>query len=355
MVTVVERRGGYKRWRSKKNGRFYCYHRATGIRMTAEFGTRAFIDELDRLDALAAAAPTPKAGTFGAVVKLYRADPAFHDLKPRTRADYDRVFNYLAPLDDLPLARIDRPFVARLRDKAAARHGRRFGNYTKTMMSIVLAWGAERGFIADNVARGVKAIKRPKDAPRANRAWTDAERFAVLDAAPIHLKVPIALGMFVGLRQGDALALTRSAYDGSAIERRTNKSGQRVWWPVPRALKEILDAAPAHDAVTLAVNSLGRPWSQSGFSCSFRRFLGQLRAEGKVSPGLTFHGLRHSVGHMLREEGFDDRTIADALGQSTETMARHYSRDADLTRKMIAVVERLDTAENARRTKAVKP
>jgi hypothetical protein len=61
------------------------------------------------------------------------------------------------------------------------------------------------------------------------------------------------------------------------------------------------------------------------------------------------------VATILREEGFDERTIADALGQKSESMARHYSRDADLTRKMETVVESFDAAENRRRTKVVKP
>jgi hypothetical protein len=61
------------------------------------------------------------------------------------------------------------------------------------------------------------------------------------------------------------------------------------------------------------------------------------------------------VATILREEGFDERTIADALGQKSESMARHYSRDADLTQKMTTVVESFDAAENRRRTKVVKP
>jgi hypothetical protein len=48
------------------------------------------------------------------------------------------------------------------------------------------------------------------------------------------------------------------------------------------------------------------------------------------------------VATILREEGFDERTIADVLGQKTESMARHYARDADLSRKMAGVAERLE-------------
>ena len=34
---------------------------------------------------------------------------------------------------------------------------------------------------------------------------------------------------------------------------------------------------------------------------------------------------------ILREIGYDERTIADALGRRTIEMARHYAKGADLT------------------------
>jgi hypothetical protein len=45
------------------------------------------------------------------------------------------------------------------------------------------------------------------------------------------------------------------------------------------------------------------------------------------------------VAVILRESGCDERTIADALGQKTIEMARHYAKGADLTRKMRGVVK----------------
>jgi hypothetical protein len=58
---------------------------------------------------------------------------------------------------------------------------------------------------------------------------------------------------------------------------------------------------------------------------------------------------------MLRETGFDERTIADALGQKTIEMARHHATGADLRPKMRKVVAKLDAELNKRRTKVVKP
>jgi hypothetical protein len=57
------------------------------------------------------------------------------------------------------------------------------------------------------------------------------------------------------------------------------------------------------------------------------------------------------VAVILRECGFDERTIADALGQRTIEMARLYARGADLTRKMESVSKKFGREVNRRRTK----
>jgi integrase len=80
-----------------------------------------------------------------------------------------------------------------------------------------------------------------------------------------------------------------------------------------------------------------------------------LEKDGRVGPNLTLYGLRHTVAVILREAGADERTIADALGQKTVEMARHYARGADLKRKMRGVVANFDREVNRRRTKTVKP
>jgi integrase len=74
----------------------------------------------------------------------------------------------------------------------------------------------------------------------------------------------------------------------------------------------------------------------------------KLERAGAVGHGLTPYGLRHTVAVILRESGCDERTIADALGQKTTEMARHYAKGADLRGKMRGVVKSFD-AELAKR------
>ena len=297
----------------------------------------------------------PKPGTLGKLITEYRASTSFETPADRTRRDYQRCLDYLKPISETPLARFDKPLVVRIRDKAASSHGRRFGNYLKAVLSIAFSWGLERGYLNSNPASDLKGIRRPKGLPEANRPWNDAERHAVLVSSPPHLRPAIGLMMFTGLGPTDALRLPRSFYRNGEIATSRSKTGEPVFWPAPAELRSILSAAPPHSAITLCANSLGMPWTESGFRASWRKVRIALECQGKISRGLTLYGLRHTVAVILREAGHDERTIADALGQKTIEMARHYAKGADLRRKMASVVASFDTEVNRRRTGNVKP
>ncbi len=177
---------GFKIFKDR-HGKMRCYHRATGTPvdlMQAPFGSAEFFAECARISELVKISGPPKPGTLGLLVEGYRASSEFQDLAPRTQQDYQRCLNYLKPISDTALVSFDRPLTVRIRDKAGAKHGRRFGNYVKAVLSIVFSWGLERGYVDANPAERIKNIRRKKDAPRANRPWSDEERYAVLDAVP---------------------------------------------------------------------------------------------------------------------------------------------------------------------------
>ena len=106
------------------------------------------------------------------------------------------------------------------------------------------------------------------------------------------MRVVLAICAYTGLRKGDALTLTKAAYDAESggIAANTAKTGQKVQWPVIAPLRAVLDVAPVHDAITLAATSKGRPWSVSGFDTAWQQLRTRLEAEGEIEPGLTLHG-----------------------------------------------------------------
>ena len=167
----------------------------------------------------------------------------------------------------------------------------------------------------------------------------------MLDAAPLQIKMPIALGMYLGLREGDALRVTWSAIKDGEIGLVTAKAGTTVRLPISTHLAAILAEVEGSRAGLIALTSRGQPWTESGFRASWRTLRVGLEKEGRIEPGLTFHGLRHTVATILRQAGVDPRRIADALGQKTEGMALHYSREADLSGNMKAVGEVFEASE----------
>ncbi len=147
-------------------------------------GSAGFIAECERLTALINRGGDAKPGTLGMLIKRYRAHSAFSDLAMRTQADYQRCFDYLNAIEDTPLTKFKPPLVVKIRDRAAEQKGRRFGNYVKTVLSLLFAWGRERGYVKDNPAYKIRSIRKPRGAPDANRPWADDEREAVLAALP---------------------------------------------------------------------------------------------------------------------------------------------------------------------------
>lgn len=356
---AIVRVKGFAIWRDRKPPfKWRCRHRKSGTMLDLErfpLGSLTFFAECARVAALVDKANDPKPGTLGQLIARYRAGAAFGDLAARTRSDYQKCFDYLQPIADTMLDRFTAPLIVRIRDKAAIKHGRRFANYVKTVMALTFAWGLERGYVKSNSAARIKGIRRPRNAPDANRPWTDTERDAVAAALPAHMAAPVALMMYCGLDPQDAIKLPRTAVSDGMINTRRGKTGEAIWLPLPAPVVAALAAAPTHDAITLCANSRGKPWSVSGFRASWRPIRLKLEEADAVEQGLTLKGLRHTVATILAEMGYDDRTIADMLSQKTEAMARHYSKRANKTRKLSAVVRDFDAEVNRRRTQNVKP
>jgi hypothetical protein len=183
-----------------RHGRWRCYHRKTGTAVDlrrAPIGSAEFFAECARISELVTVS-SPKPGTLGLLIEAYRASPKFLDLSPQSRADYQKIFDYLKPIADTPLVRFNTPLVIRIHDKALTK-GRRFANYVKAVLSILFNWGKPRAYVKANFAEGIADHRRPRGLPDANRPWSDEEREAVLDASPFHIRSAIALMMFTGL------------------------------------------------------------------------------------------------------------------------------------------------------------
>jgi integrase len=318
--------------------RIYWYHRATGQRLKAEPHSAAWLAEIADLDAKVSGAGSKATATFADLWRDYTTSQKWRDLRPRTRSDYQAVRDWLGPAADrMVLRRVTSEQIIRLQDKAANESGRRFGNYVLQVVRLVIGWGIPRGWLGegkqpgDNPAAAVQSIKRPKHARKVNRAWSDDEVKAFAEAAPFQILVPFALGLFAGMRQGDAITVTWSALKTGQLEWIASKNGEECKAPVTGAFRDILIGAKIRrgKALQIAVNSDGQPWTESGFRASFFKLVRKLVEEGKMQPGCTFHGLRSTVVTSARDTGESDFRAAAAIGDRSTDMAALYGADAD--------------------------
>jgi len=338
---------GIQRFKHSKSGLWYTYHRKTGTRIHAEFGTAEFFEELAAIERRSKGS-NARPGSLGIVIEQYKRSSAWASLAPPTRNTYQRAFDVLKPLAEMPLAEIDRPFIVALREeKIFPKRGRWMANYVVTVLSLLFEYAIDRGWTKINPADGIKRIKRDKKLLRANRPWSEAECRNVLERAPPQLKIPIALAMCAGLRKADVLTVTKAAVRDGMISVTTSKRQVPVAVPIHPVLAEALAAAPRTDAVQLAVTSKGCPWTESGFNSTFCKFIDRLEAEGVIGPGLTMHGLRHTLGTRLREITADLDLIRRILGQQTLSMAQHYSETADTSRQARKAVRKLSRGTNS--------
>ncbi len=363
-MTVVRIRG-LKRYRPRPRAQEYVYHRKTGIRIHSPQGTPEFFSELAAIEGRSSAEAHSKPGTLGALLASYRSSRAFLDLANETRSQYDRMIEKVRPLFDMPLIKVTRPFISKLKDKLVEKHGYRTSSYVLSILSVAFEHGIERELVASNPVKGVSRPRRPRhtrqnpDDEQAshsgaivedddrNRPWTDKEWAFALSQAPLHLLVTILLAGLLGLRRKEVVNLRPTAWDRQkgTIRRRSAKGNVWVMIGSPLRLTNALEELHGRFEFVvsrLAVNSYGKPWTEEGHKASFFKLIRTWEAAGQVGAGLTFHGLRHTAATRLREYGYDLRTIADFLGQKTEGMAGHYAKRADLTKKLEDVAAMID-------------
>lgn len=342
--------GGIKLVRA--NGAVYRYHRATGKRIKADPDRypEAFVAEIKALEAeLAVQRPKleQKPGALGGLFALYKASPEFTQLEAVTQKSYQRAIDALKTFHAKPLVNIDQPWVLKVRDEIFAARGRWLANMTVAVLSVVLGWGVPRGIVLANAAKGVPKIRRPKNKGVANKAWRPAEVDAFIKATyelstgGSGLRKAVALAYYGGLRKADVVRVPRAARRGGSIDMdMINKNGKALSIFEARRLTAILNekddiqmgrAAKRSGrkiGATLVLNRLGQPYIEDGLDSSFDRIKRELVKEGKIRPGLTFHGLRKSLGKAAADAGFSENDIAGALGHTNPASSRPYTIEA---------------------------
>lgn len=306
----------------KPGGKLYVYyrHRKTGVVIKAEFGTAHFLSEVERLNGMERPAPLP--GTLGLLFQKWHKAPEFTNLKPRTRLDYEKIIEYLAPISAMPLRDLDTPAVLSIRDQAFKAKKRRFANYVVRVISSALSWGVPRGIVQVNLARGCPLVERPKDMPKGNARWAPGTPRAFIASKAGAVRWAAAIAYHTGMRQGDMLTLPLSAWNEHEWLRwRQGKTGKVCEAYVSEELASELRTAREHalksNSVLFINGSRGRPLTAHGFRALW----------GKANPLGTFHGLRATFAAERKEQGWTEESIQAALGHGDRASQRTYTEE----------------------------
>lgn len=319
------------------NGKRYVYHRATGVRLCPDFeyGSPDFIkryDELERTSRTGGERGPPQ--TLGDLVRLFKESSWFTSKKERTKKDYMIMLDHTTGINDMPLKTMNRKVAFAILETIYQTHGWHKANYVRMVCNLVFRYATAAGHCEANPFQGTQKYRRPKGLPPANRKWEIEEIESFRASAPPHLRLPFEIALYTGWREGDVLRLRKDCWTGGKLRHVHAKSDLPVLLTVPSPLASILAEDTRHDALTICANSKGRPWTEDGFRTSFFKQIAKLEGEGKVGPGLTFHGLRHTVAEWLASEGFGDREVQSWLGHRSPRSTEPYTKRANTLRQI---------------------
>lgn len=188
---------------------------------------------------------------------------------------------------------------------------------------------------------GIRRIElKHGERPHARRALTVEEVYHLLKTATGELKVLIAVGVYTGLRLGDAVLLEWGSIDRvtGVITVRSRKTDTETRAAVHPRLAQILQAetkkpvgyvVPKLAKLYLSGKS-GRVELSNMISTLFESvgINTKFAEDGKrARSDCGFHSLRHTFVTMLRANGVGLQTARQLAGHNTERMTEHYTHE----------------------------
>jgi integrase len=225
--------------------------------------------------------------------------------------------------------------------------------------------------IARNPCAGVKLPKRPR--PQVVPLATE-EVLAVIDAMPAHLRCAAVLGAGAGLRQGEALGVTRDRVNFLRRQLVVDQQlltvkGKAPYLGPPKTLSSVRTLPLPDFVLGELAQHMERytpgPWgllftSPSGGPVPRNRFAETWRAAATragLPTSATFHDLRHYFASLLIAHGESVKTVQARLGHASasetlDTYSHLWPDSEDRTRRAIDEVLNAHAADKARTNEA---
>ena len=343
-MAMVDLRGVH---RVTAKGRTYYYAWRGGPRLTAEPGTKAFIEQLAEAQASRKGGdPTRISGLCidWKASDVWTKSPAEGGLAESTKKNWrrwvDEVQQYFGPLR---VKHFERPEIRQDIKKWRNKWKRtpRAADMAKQVLSALLSYAVEEGKLSTNPCFGIANLYA---ADRSEIIWHDNDVQQLAKTASPEVLWALKLACLTGLRQADLLRLSWSHVGGLAIEIRTGKSGEQRTAVIPlyAELKALLAEIPRR-ATTVLTNTDGRPW-RSGFGSSWNKAMTKAFGE---DGNLHFHDARGSFATKAYLADFGIREIAELLAWSEDKVERIINRYVRKNALLLDRIRRLDEARKS--------
>src|SRR5262249_6235919 len=153
-------------------------------------------------------------------------------------------------------------------DKRAVATPHQARHFLDTMRGL-FRWAAKAGHVKADPTAGVEDPARPDS--EGFPPWTDDDVTAYELAWPIgtRQRVWLDVGLYTGLRRGDAVRLGKQHVKRGSATLTTEKTGTQVCLPILPVLQHTLDVGPCGD-LAFIIGARGQPLTKESFGNKFR-------------------------------------------------------------------------------------
>jgi hypothetical protein len=216
----------------------------------------------------------PARGSVAHVIRLYKADEAFTNLKPRTRKGYDKILREIEKVAGAVMAAAITRKGMKATYRALKPRGLHIAAAHMRVWSILMGIALDEGLRKPELGNPASKLKITTPPPRRHRPTFD-EVMQFCEVAEREgrrsMKLAALLAFDLNQREGDVLALVRSAYDGMRVAVRQEKTGTLVKVLATKMLKAELDAIEHAHATFVISEATGLPYKEDYFRHEFRR------------------------------------------------------------------------------------
>jgi integrase len=339
-----------------RNGRpTYYYFRRHGRRwrLPGEPLSEEFMAEYRRRKAetdAAAATPLPDPpedrrdfprGTMGRLISDYLATGEFKQLKPRTKAEYERVCNVLSgEHGHKRVAHLKRRHIRQIRDAKADTPGA--ANTVLRQLKILLNFAVDDELIEASPAAGFKELDVGEW-----RSWTDDEcaKFEKRWAPGTMQRRAYALAHYTGQRKADLVTRNRSHRRDGGIYVVQSKTDEELWIPEHKELTAELGRGVIGIDTLLVTPVQGKPFSSEYFGAWFAEAI----EDAGLPDDCVLHGLRKCAARKLADLGLSTEDIKSITGHVTGRMVEKYVKGADQKKRAKRAIKTWERTSRRRR------